>query len=255
LLVWAIIEIVDRLDERPGRRAIELRRLALAESLVRSLMVELPAEGVEAVLLAGSGGRRWLACLGLERAVHAFVAAILLRLARPYPLEPDAHLGPSGRQPGQAARADRGEGRTVVAADRGGQAMFLEQLIHLGLHRLGDRFDRLNRQEVAAEGVGHRQRIAPAPVAGAKPALEVDAPGVVGRRHGAERLLHRQRPTSPSTRLAQAFAAQDLRTGAGARPSDLRGLLRKLGQQLLGPQCGQRLRASISRTTSAAGVS
>jgi hypothetical protein len=31
--------------------------------------------------------------------------------------------------------------------------------------------------------------------------------------------------------------------------------LRKLGQQLLGPQCGQRLRASISRTTSAAGVS
>ncbi len=55
-LARAIVEIAGRLDERPGRRAIELRRLALAESLVRSVMVELPAKGVEAVLLMGNGG-------------------------------------------------------------------------------------------------------------------------------------------------------------------------------------------------------
>jgi len=30
-----------------------------------------------------------------------------------------------------------GEGRTAIAADRGGQAVFGEQSVHLGLHRLG----------------------------------------------------------------------------------------------------------------------
>ena len=61
LLARAIIEIADRLVERPGRGAIELGRLALAQRLVRSLMVELVSEGIEAALLVGSAGGRRLA--------------------------------------------------------------------------------------------------------------------------------------------------------------------------------------------------
>src|SRR5260370_16530947 len=64
LLVRTIIDIADRLDERPGRRAIELGRLALAQRLVRSLMVERAAEGIEAALVVGSGGGRRLGGLG-----------------------------------------------------------------------------------------------------------------------------------------------------------------------------------------------
>ena len=44
LLVRAIVKIAGRLDERPGRRSIELGRLALAQRLVRPLMVELTAK-------------------------------------------------------------------------------------------------------------------------------------------------------------------------------------------------------------------
>src|SRR5260370_3805524 len=105
LLVRTIIDIADRLDERPGRRAIELGRLALAQRLVRSLMVELAAEGIEAALLVGSGGGRRLAGLRLRRPVRALVPTILLRLSPPYPPHPDAHLCPSRRQPGTAAAA------------------------------------------------------------------------------------------------------------------------------------------------------
>src|SRR5579871_902427 len=234
LLVRAIGNIAARLDERPGRRAIELGRLALAQRLVRPLMVELVAESIETALLVGNVGRGRPAGLGLEGAVHALMAAILLRLARPYPLEPDAHPGPSRRQPGQAARAGRGEGCAVVAADCGRQPVFCEQLIHLGLHRLADRLDRLDGQQVATEGVGHRERAATLPIAGAEPALEVDAPGIVGCRHGEKRLLHRQRPAALSTRLAQTLAAQDLRACAEAWPGKPRFLSRELAQQLLG---------------------
>src|SRR5580698_10209690 len=109
LLVRAVGDIADRLDEQPGRRTIELGRLALTQRLVRPLMVELFLEGIETALLLGCVGRRRLAGLGLQSAVHALMTTVLLRLARPYPLEPDAHLGPSRRQPGQAARAGRGE--------------------------------------------------------------------------------------------------------------------------------------------------
>src|SRR5260370_12842323 len=88
LLVRTIIDIADRLAERPGRRAIELGRLALAQRLVRSLMVERAAEGIEAALLVRSGGARRLPPPALARPLPALVPTILLRLSPPYPPHP-----------------------------------------------------------------------------------------------------------------------------------------------------------------------
>ena len=54
----------------------------------------------------------------------------------------------------------------------------------------------------ATRGQADAATVAPA-VGGAEPALEVDAPGVVGRCHRGERLVHRQRPAAALARLAQ----------------------------------------------------
>jgi hypothetical protein len=47
--------------------------------LVRPDLVEVDAERVEASLLSGAVACRWDRGLGFERAVHPFVAAVLLR--------------------------------------------------------------------------------------------------------------------------------------------------------------------------------
>ena len=87
-------------------------------------------------------------------------------------------LTDSLRQPACAARGKR---RAIVGAQVKRQAELAERRIQ---HRpdmfgVGAR-QRLAAQQIAAVGVGERQRLAAAAVAGQEPALEVDAPDVVG---------------------------------------------------------------------------
>ena len=83
----------------PGRGAIAAGRRVLVESLMGSDVVEVVAEVLEPGLLLGRACGRRAGGLGLERAVHALVAAVLLRLARLDPLELDAELDPMNREP------------------------------------------------------------------------------------------------------------------------------------------------------------
>src|SRR5262249_46897412 len=126
-----MIAVVGRLAQRtriaPGRGPVERRRRLLAERLMRPLLVELAAGAGEAALLGGERRRRRRGRRCLERAVHAFVAPVLLRLARRDPLGRDAKLQPPDRQPRQAAGPDARKRRAVVAADRARQSELAEQ--------------------------------------------------------------------------------------------------------------------------------
>src|SRR3990167_7345865 len=101
------------------------------------------------------------------------------------------------------------------------------------LDRRANRGDDLHAEQIAAEGVAYRQRIAPASIAGPEPALEVNAPGVVGRCNRDERLIHRQRPPPTPTRLPPTLAPQNIGNGARRRPCHCRILLAQHRQQLL----------------------
>jgi hypothetical protein len=180
-VAW-VLERLDRAAVRPGRGAIERRRGLHAETLVRALGVELLAEGVEAALLGALIGPGRPSGGGLERPMHALVSGILLRVAgldelgvNAAPEEPHAELG----EPGQRAAGKR---RAIVGADPLGQAVVLEEP---GEHRTHEHPCRLQEpltaEQVAAEVVGHGERVAVAAIAGAEVALEVDRPERIGR--------------------------------------------------------------------------
>src|SRR6185312_5706251 len=218
----------------PGRAAIAAGRWHLAERLVRTVVVEVVAEAIEACLLLGGrvGGRP--RGLGLEGAVHALMPAVLLRLARVDALETDAELDPVHGKPRQAAGTGaRGEGRAVVAADGTRQAELAKGLVDDRLHRLDGLRDDAALDEEAAVGIGDGERIAALTVGGAKPALEIDAPEVVRLPHRQERLrLRHCRPTAPPRR-AQSFATQQVADRRRRRPKPLRIAARQYRAQLL----------------------
>src|SRR6266404_1850607 len=191
-MVSVIPGFLDLAGIAPGRGSIEPRRRHLAQGFVRPVVVEVVAEAVEADLLLGQARRRRTRCLGLERAMHALMPAVLLRLARINPLQPDAELDPVRRQPRQPASAvGERERAAVVGADGVRQAEFAESLVDRGQHRLDRlRHDAAFDQE-SAEAVAQRQRIAALAVGRTEPALEVDAPKIVGRAYRQEWLPHR----------------------------------------------------------------
>src|SRR5579883_325269 len=203
----------------PRRGTIAAGRRDLAERLVRTVVVVVVAEAVEAGLLLGERGGGRLRGLLLEGAMHALVPAVLLRRAGVDALEPDAELDPVHREPSEAAGGGaRGEGAAIVAADGARQTELAQGLVDHRLHRR----DRLRHDaaldEEAAVGVGDGERVAARTVGGAEPALEVDAPEVVGLRHRLEGPGERLcRPPAPARR-AQAFPAQQIADRRRRRP-------------------------------------
>jgi hypothetical protein len=69
---------------------IDRSRRLLVESFVRTHIVELIAEMVEATLLSGHAAGRRPSRLGFEGSMHAFVPAVLLRLTGLYELGKDS---------------------------------------------------------------------------------------------------------------------------------------------------------------------
>src|SRR5215510_164602 len=67
---------------RPRGRGIARRRRRLIQRLMGALVVEFFAKGIEAPLLRGEAAGGWTRRLGFQGAVHPFVPAILLRVAR-----------------------------------------------------------------------------------------------------------------------------------------------------------------------------
>jgi hypothetical protein len=105
---------LSELGRHPSwRLAIERRRGALAQHLVGALVVVYLAEAVESGLLIDLVPLRRAGGFRLERPVHAFMTAVLLRPSRLNPLVPDAELDPPDTQLREAAEGRRGKGRAV----------------------------------------------------------------------------------------------------------------------------------------------
>src|SRR5262245_35673778 len=156
-----VLEQRDSPSVRARRRAVERGWGTAAEKLVRPLLVVEEAEAIERPLLPGQvvlwrpGGR------GLERAMHAIMGAVLLRMTRENPLvlNPQAHppdielrepVDPRGR-----------EGHAIVGADGLRQAVLPKETIDDGAdsHTLG-RWQAVTREEIAGMLVRHGQRVA-----------------------------------------------------------------------------------------------
>ena len=128
----------------------------LSERLVRSFVVVLAAKRVEGALLTPQVGARWSRRLGLERAMEALLATIVLRLTWRDPLDLNTKLYPPYGQLREAACAHRSERRSVVRANRGGQSELLE--------RSSTPSQRIKKRECASMMVSGEQRL-PSPVA------------------------------------------------------------------------------------------
>ena len=89
--------------------------LSAAESLMRALGVINLAKAVKRTLLLLK--TRLHATAAFERAVQAFVPAILLRTPRVNAFRDDPQLDPPQREPGQSPQATRAERFAVVRAD------------------------------------------------------------------------------------------------------------------------------------------
>src|SRR5580698_5498073 len=90
-LVMGIVPgVVDPRWHRPGRGAPDLRGRRLLQRLVRTLLVEVLAKHVEAQLLFARARRSRLRRLGLQRAVHPLVLAVVLRRGRTTEMRLDA---------------------------------------------------------------------------------------------------------------------------------------------------------------------
>ena len=139
----------------------------------------------------------------LEREMHAFMTAVLLRLTGLDALDADAQAQPPDGEPGQAEqRPGCGERRAVVGADRGRQAEVLEGALEDGEGelRLG-RLEAFAGEQVAGAVIGDGQRVAVLLVAEHELALVVGAPESVGRVGGGQ--------WRAASLVAPAFSALD----------------------------------------------
>src|SRR6266446_1015008 len=81
-MLGVVPRIIEPFGQCYARRLPQLRRQLLRESFVRTLLVVVLTEAIEATLLFGDRRCCGLRCLGLEGAVHALVPAVVLRARR-----------------------------------------------------------------------------------------------------------------------------------------------------------------------------
>src|SRR5215472_7250567 len=110
--------------------------------------------------------------------MHAFMATVLLRMARLDTLDSDAEPEPPDGQPTQVEETiRRGKGNSVVGTNGMGQAAFLEKALK-GCKRalFLDRLHGFTEQKITAGVVGNGKRVAISFVAEHELALVVGAP-------------------------------------------------------------------------------
>ena len=167
-MIGVIPGVVDPSGHRPSRRAPAFGGRRLVQRLARTLLVEVPAKGVETILLFAGGLRRRPRRLRLQRAVHAFMPPVVLRRGGATETRLDAELEQPYRQARESARADRTERRPIVGAQRQGKAELPEKTIKARLDLFVGRPHDLDAEQIAARIVRQRQRIDPLSVGTAK---------------------------------------------------------------------------------------
>src|SRR5690349_4669916 len=190
-----------------------------------TLVVERVDELVEPGLLLKEVLTRRLGGLALERQMHPFMAAILLRPSRADPLDADPEAEPPDGELAEVEESiGRGEGDSIVRADCFRQAAFLEDPFEDAQGVLLPRgFQSFATEEVPGGGVRDGQRKAVSPASQHEPALVVGAPEVVGLHRLPQRSPLGLEATDLPT-LDQAVAVQDRMNRAGRRSAESRVL-------------------------------
>src|SRR5438876_11421736 len=123
-----IVHFGQVLWKGPRRAAIPLARApALTQAAMRSLVVVLAAKAVKGALLGTEVGLGRIGRGRFKGAVHALMAAILLRLPQVDTLGQDAQLQPPNRQPAQAAHRHARKRCAVVGANGTRQTILTER--------------------------------------------------------------------------------------------------------------------------------
>jgi hypothetical protein len=98
----------------PGRGLIGRSGCLLIEGFMRPDMVEVIAEGVEALLLRGTIASRRDRGIGLEITVHTFVTPVLLRRSGLDEIRQDPESDPPDAESTESSEGTGCEGHTVV---------------------------------------------------------------------------------------------------------------------------------------------
>ena len=188
---------------------------------MRTLFVVETLEVLEALELLAQAARRRFGGVLQQRQMQPLQPSVLLRLAGRDALGHDARLDHLDRQLRQSARPARRKRRPVVGAqaDAAGRTRGRP-------HRAPARHDRcrcgqrLAAQQITAVRIAQRQRLAMRAVAGQEPALEVDAPHIVGGAAMGKRRARRRAAATQPALDRQALAVEQRSDRARCRPSD-----------------------------------
>ena len=177
LVLWGI--------HAPGigayRRSVPASWGLLTQGFMGSFLVIVGTKALEGPLLPAPGGLGWAGGLRLQRTVQPLQPAVLFRMPRLDALWDDSQLDPPHCQGRQASQAYAGKRRAVVGANSPRETILLEgPLQHRAYLGASGLAQPVASQEISGRGVLHGKGIDPHPIPGAKPALEVDAPQVVG---------------------------------------------------------------------------
>ena len=168
---------------------------------MRSDLVVVETEGVESALLGAAIGSRRNGGFGLEIAVHAFVASVLVGRGWLDEIGEDAELDPPDGEGGESAEGRGGKGDAVVGANALGEAKLTEEPAEDSAGGIvGGAVQALAAEEIATEAVLDGEGVAVAAVAGLELALEVGGPNGVGRVEGSRRSSRMVPPPAPTAR-------------------------------------------------------
>ena len=166
---------------------------------MRPLPIEDFGELVEASRLLEEVGGSWFGGFFLEREMHAFMAAVLLRVTWLDALNADAQAQPPDVEFAQVKHSvSRSKRHTVIAADVGRQFMFLEKPFkHDESVVFSSRRQGFTGEQEAAGVIGDGERITVVAIAEQEFAFVIGAPEIVGCRPGDKSVpcaLRRTRP-------------------------------------------------------------
>src|SRR5579864_607414 len=112
-----------------GRRLVEFGGEFHIQGLMGSLGIKFFDKGVKLFLLLEEVITGWFGGFFFKRQVHAFMAAIFLRVARFDPFYGDAESEPPNGEPAHSEECDaRSKGLAIVRADSHGKSKFFEGL-------------------------------------------------------------------------------------------------------------------------------
>ncbi len=159
-MTW-IVKGFDPIGIRPWRRKKAPRGPIEIDAFVRPVLVVEVDELVESFLLVSKGSFGRTGGSSFQITVHAFMRAILLRLAWVDEHGLHTKLHEANTERGQPCVSSRAKGRTIVAEHGSGKPMLTK-------HTLDDlpgstqlcRGQRLTRQNIATERINHGQGIA-----------------------------------------------------------------------------------------------